>query len=605
MKEKIFSFFREYWKKLVLVSFLALACVLFDRMSFNTLEYLIRDNLQYLNSTNKIDKSLVTLTINTFTKHGIRHPHTLNGFKKIIDKLQETHPRAILIMMEPLDLLDTQSNKKEIFNYFASFKNIFLNKVESRNGHTSFSLDPIFKDFPNFIEIELCQETDKKSRRAMISYNNNGPTPLIKDLRKLGLNPKEPTFYKFGLEYWETKQGLLKSFELGTYGNYQSDSLLADEIPGEIFRDKVVIIGTNDEYSFLYRNSTFNTFVKKGQKSMSGYIHPFQDVVANVINFHTSGDYIKLLGSVNDLLVTFFLLVTLIFVRTSILNKAYLFLALAPTLIIFEVLFYFFSSFYIDISRSIALLVFLQYLAVPIFMFFYFKSQESKKLLAINDARIDSLLLVSERVAHDIRSPLSAINLILSKVKIENAEYKEIINNSLNRIDETAGQILTKYKTTTGVAKIFLEPIDICEMICSLISEKKIIDPKIQYSFNNTVEEQFYILGYKLELESILSNILDNAIFALKNKDVTPEILVQLVRNKAILTIQITDNGIGIPDGILVLLGKDRITTKRRDNGNGIGLLHAKRTIERMNGSFIVKSEENRFTTVTLTLGIM
>ena len=174
--------------------------------------------------------------------------------------------------------------------------------------------------------------------------------------------------------------------------------------------------------------------------------------------------------------------------------------------------------------------------------------------------------------------------------------------NSLKRIDETADKILVKYKSNMGTKSEKFETIGIVELINSIIAEKKIINQKINYIFDNSNTENLDVLGYTLELERILSNILDNSIFALKNKESAPEIVFKLIPKKGFLTIQISDNGIGIPISVLTLLGRDRITTKAKQKGNGIGLLHAKRVIERMNGTFEVTSIEGQKTTISITL---
>lgn len=606
MKAKIFSFFRGYWQKLVLIGLLAVACAVFERLSFNTLEYLIRDNLQYLNSTKNIDKSLVTLRINTFSKHGVRHPHTADSFKKIIAKIQESGPRFILVMMEPIDLDSSEKNKREIFDYFVSQKNIYLNAYESSHDLLTFAKDPIFKNYTNFFGVEMCLDSkvDRKNRRAIVNYNKKGPPDIISDIRKLGLVPKDPSYFQYSWDFWETKQAYIKNYPLGAYGYLQTDDLLDGRIPSSAFEDKIVILGTHDEYTFLSPRSVFNTFVQFGEKNMNDYVYPFQDTVANIINFHTTGDYIKLVSSVSDMYFVFALLILLILVPFSNLKKLYFFLSLVPLILGFVVVLYTTSSFYIDVSKSVAFLFFAQYFAVPIVMLSLFKSQEQQRLKEINDARIDSFLSVSESVAHDIRSPLSAINLILSRVNIENPEYREIIKSSLVRIDETAEKILTKYKGPNANRSEIFESINIIELINSSIAEKKLFNPKIEYKIISLNSDTSFVLGHRLELERIISNILDNSIHALKSNSSNPEIFFELFSSHESVTLEIADNGSGISAGLLTLLGKDRVTTKALEKGNGLALLHAKRSIERMNGSFKLSSVESERTTVSITLKV-
>lgn len=230
-----------------------------------------------------------------------------------------------------------------------------------------------------------------------------------------------------------------------------------------------------------------------------------------------------------------------------------------------------------------------------------FKEQETKKLQEIGDARIDALLTVSEKVAHDIRSPLSAINLVMTKAKFEDQEYKDIFDSAVQRIDETATKILTRYRTKTGSESEVPEKIDLAEILAMIIKEKKILNTRIEFEvvINSEVTTA---LGLKLDLERIFSNILDNSIFALQNI-VEPRIFISLDSHDGMIRAGITDNGTGIPDQVLKLLGTARITTKADTNqGNGIGILHAKRVIERLNGRFEISSAEHVGTTIKISL---
>lgn len=295
--------------------------------------------LQYLNSTKNIDKSIVTLNINTFSKYNFKNPHTLETFKKVIDKLQESKPRFIFIMMEPSDLLDNYENKKAIFDYLVSQKNVYLNQAEASNRLTTFQRDPIFKNYPNFLEVTTCGEIDTVHRWAILFYYSRGIAPIIAELKVLGFNPKEPDFYEYGWDYWETKQAFVKSFKLGTFGNCQTDDLLDGKIQNSVFANKNIFIGTNDEWTHLTRTSIFSAFERRSGKDINKFEIPYQDTVASLINFHTTGDYVKKLSSVNDMYIVFFLLFVLVFLEISHIKKFYTFLALIPIILIFEVIY--------------------------------------------------------------------------------------------------------------------------------------------------------------------------------------------------------------------------------------------------------------------------
>lgn len=365
------------------------------------------------------------------------------------------------------------------------------------------------------------------------------------------------------------------------------------------FENKTVILGSNDEYSFMSAISIFNLSGKIGEPGFKAY--SVSDSLANYINLHVTGDYMKLLQDFNDLAVLFALLALLILLKADIKTKIYLFVSFIPAIVVFSAILYVTTDFYINFSRSITLLFFIQYLAIPFVMLTIFKDQEAKKLQEINDARIDALLTVSEKVAHDIRSPLSAINLVMTRANFDDPEFKEIFDGAVKRIDETATKILTQYRTKTGRENEQLEKVDLSAIINEIVKEKKVLNTKIDFE-TVTTSEAGSALATKLDMERIISNILDNSIFALKNI-IEPKIFVGLEDSNDMVNLSITDNGTGIPEQIVKLLGNERVTTKADTNqGNGIGLLHAKRVIERLNGKFEISSQENVGTTIKISL---
>ncbi|MEQ1722986.1 MAG: sensor histidine kinase, partial [Pseudobdellovibrio sp.] len=148
------------------------------------------------------------------------------------------------------------------------------------------------------------------------------------------------------------------------------------------------------------------------------------------------------------------------------------------------------------------------------------------------------------------------------------------------------------------------DKINIYKMLDKITSEKKILDTKIEYQLLLNETENVLVLGYSIELERVLSNILDNSIYALKRRENNATIKIVTKVSEKQIEIDIRDNGTGIPNTVLKLLGNEEISTKRHEKGNGIGVLHAKRTIERMNGSFEIESVEGEFARVIIKLNL-
>lgn len=603
MKSWINKWFSFSWKKLVLGICLIPAMYFCEKIEFPLVRSYIRDALQFLNDPTEVDKSLVTVNINgevdTFTR-----PFSFEVFRSVIDKLRSYDPEYIILCFSSKEIQGDQL-KTNLIKYLSDKKNIFM-QSDYLNTEIDIAKDPILNKYERILSFSSGMDVnqgarDRKPRRIVIHYDKDGPAKAYEVLKKLRINAKDVSYFKYSFRIWETDQIYMKNYPLGSFGSFNADDVLDDKVASDNFKGKIILLGSFDEFSYSGLPSVFNFFDRITGKNFKSYYFPHVDNLASFLNAFITGEYMKVSSYFNDLIVSFVLLTLLIFYNTSLKNKIFIFLLIIPTYLIFITISYTLTSFFFDFSRSIASIFFLQYLGIPIILFAIFKEQESKRLSEINEARIDALLNVSEKVAHDIRSPLSAINLVMAKAKFDDPEYQEILNSAVKRIDETATKILTRYRTKSGTEHEQTEAINFLEIIVEIVKEKRILNNKIVFEIINNSETS-KAEGLRLDLERILSNVIDNSIFALKNI-VYPKIIVKIEDSKNMVAISISDNGTGIPEQVLNLIGNQRFTTKVENNqGNGIGLLHAKRVIERLNGTFHITSRENIGTTIKISL---
>jgi signal transduction histidine kinase len=576
---------------------MAFLCWAVYETEFRRVDAFVIDILQFLNDPNMADKSLVTVNING-KKDTFARPFTIKTFTSVIEKLQTLNPKHIILCFSIRELNDQV--KHDLLKYIKDMPNVFLQNDYSFPTN-NFYKDPVFKNFPRYLNFSSSIDSrDKKSRRVLLYYDKEGIAEEFAALQTLNIKTRDLSHFKYHFRLWETDQINFKHFKKGTFGSFDARDVLENKISKENFEGKSVLFGSFDEFSMSSLASVFNFADKTTGDNFKNFYFPHVDLMASMLNTLITGDYVKYL-EFNDLIVTFIILILIILLNIPNKLKIYLLLAVIPFIFITIVTTYVLSSFYINFSRSIVLLFFIQYLGIPIIMLSMFKEQETKKLQEINDARIDALLTVSEKVAHDIRSPLSAINLVMAKAKFDDPEYQEILDGAVKRIDETATKILTRYRTKTGNENEKTETINLSEIITDIVKEKRILNIKIDFEIVNNSETN-NADGLRLDIERIVSNVIDNSIFALKNI-INPRIIVALEDEQRKVTISITDNGTGIPEQVLKVIGNERITTKADTNqGNGIGLLHAKRVIERLNGNFEISSQENIGTTIKISL---
>ncbi len=223
---------------------------------------------------------------------------------------------------------------------------------------------------------------------------------------------------------------------------------------------------------------------------------------------------------------------------------------------------------------------------------------------------------LAANVAHDIRSPLTALNLVISDLDGLSDDNKQLTRAAIGRIGDIANDLLKRGRSktessSTAVSNNQAKPIKLWTLIDEIVTEKRLmyrhrLDLQIEVEFQAKAHDFFLQLDPSL-LKRVLSNIINNSaeaisgygkikiIIALNNSDdpLTPRI-----------SIRISDNGKGITPDTLKRLGEERIS-EGKDNGNGLGLLSASAMIQKMDGTLSIESTIEKGTDVTITLPIV
>ena len=214
---------------------------------------------------------------------------------------------------------------------------------------------------------------------------------------------------------------------------------------------------------------------------------------------------------------------------------------------------------------------------------------------------------VMKILAHDLRTPISGIKIlaesVLGSTELNQNHLNSIISNcnvSLNLMED----LLSYIQTDSEHMKINLTPIivedyinSVVESFSFLLSEKNIIidvsNSKTNFNFD------------PLRFNQILTNIISNAIkFSYKNG----RIFISVESDENNLTIQISDEGIGIPDSITDEIF-DQFTSLGRsgtsgEKSTGLGLSITKRLVEFHNGEISIFSNKSNGATVKLVFPV-
>lgn len=221
-----------------------------------------------------------------------------------------------------------------------------------------------------------------------------------------------------------------------------------------------------------------------------------------------------------------------------------------------------------------------------------------------NQKRTERATLLAEKLAatgrlvrtlaHEVRNPLSNIHMSLEQLstmtKGEERIYIDIIDRNGKRINDLITELLTSSKPTEMMFERIILQTAVDETIGVALDRLtlKQIGLKVNYP-----EYPCYIRADKEKLKIALLNIIINSIEAMEN--IKGELTISLGQNEESYSLEISDNGCGIPQENLSKLFEPYFTSKR--NGIGLGLASTLNILQAHYASIEVKSKINAGTT--------
>lgn len=239
--------------------------------------------------------------------------------------------------------------------------------------------------------------------------------------------------------------------------------------------------------------------------------------------------------------------------------------------------------------------------------------QSQKNEIALNSERelAQAKMNLSQKLAHDIRSPISTLGLISSR--ITDSEIKELQTAVVKQINEIANKLLLDVKSEKNQFKNLESKMNATKnenlslFFDNLIKEYKFKSLALKQKIVFGVDEDAKFFKVTTELAKILYPILNN--FIQNSIEATDDVglvkvLAQVQSSK--LHICVEDNGKGIPEHVLKVLGNKAIThgKEKSDNlsGNGIAVYNAKKDLEACGAQMLIDSTVGRGTQISIII---
>ncbi len=214
----------------------------------------------------------------------------------------------------------------------------------------------------------------------------------------------------------------------------------------------------------------------------------------------------------------------------------------------------------------------------------------------IKAQKISAWKEIAQRVAHEIKNPLTPIQLsaerIIKNLKVNKTRSSEIIEEGANTIVQEARTIkslVDEFSNFARMPSIRLQSADLHLIIEQTISLFTGIFSDIEFETQFSPEIPAPLLIDPDQMRRVFINLIDNAIDAM-NKKGKIQISTSFDKNQQQVNIEIADFGPGIP-----LKERDRLfnpnySTKKK--GTGLGLAIVNQVVGEHNGSIEVEANK-------------
>ena len=210
---------------------------------------------------------------------------------------------------------------------------------------------------------------------------------------------------------------------------------------------------------------------------------------------------------------------------------------------------------------------------------------------------------VARRIAHEIKNPLTPIQLSAERLKRrylkqikEDPETFSICTDTIIRQVGDIGRMVDEFSSFARMPRPTVQGEDAKELCQQALFLQRNGNPGIRYS-STLPEGPVPLICDRRQISQVLTNILKNGAEAIEGRVATPgtplppgEISLTLRDDGATVSIIVADNGKGLPQE-----GRDRLTEPymtTRSKGTGLGLAIVKKIMEDHGGSLTLDDRE-------------
>lgn len=204
---------------------------------------------------------------------------------------------------------------------------------------------------------------------------------------------------------------------------------------------------------------------------------------------------------------------------------------------------------------------------------------------------------VARRIAHEIKNPLTPIQLSAERIRKRYSKYitedREVFDQCTDTIVRQVGDIgrmVDEFSSFARMPKPEMVAGDLTKTVQEALFTQKVANPEISFELDVKSSENIAEYDQRLLSQAVI-NVVKNAVEAIEGLHATQseqekekgQVTVCLWQDKGMIVIDVTDNGKGLPEEDRQRLLEPYMTTRQK--GTGLGLAIVRKILEDHGGT--------------------
>ncbi|GAA4643768.1 PAS domain-containing sensor histidine kinase [Pontixanthobacter gangjinensis] len=217
---------------------------------------------------------------------------------------------------------------------------------------------------------------------------------------------------------------------------------------------------------------------------------------------------------------------------------------------------------------------------------------------------------VARRIAHEIKNPLTPIQLATERLKrryrkqieVDTELFDDLTNTIVRQVGDLR-KMVDEFSSFARLPKPVFRTEDALDLVRQALFLQEVAHPQIDFKFSTDLEPPLLIACDRHQVGQALTNVLKNAVEAVEAKaklsetDYRGQVAIIMSADDKKIVVEVEDNGVGLPKDSERIV-EPYVTT--RDKGTGLGLAIVNKIVEEHSGDMNFASTFIGGTRVTL-----